>query len=212
MCFTEFTKNLMKKHEEDTIFICSLLRPTDLYWPSLTGGNRIYDVKPSLCYSDDKVFDCQYRKTKISRDNINIRKRYHSRWKNDEIDLLIKLCHSKINRKWKKISEIIGTKTKFQCLYKFNKLKKSGRLKADKFEEDVLISSKSVRNYFSKKNSKILNVADANFHETSLKNNSLESEGLKLNYLLKNSESEISNKYLEILNKHNIGMKLIIND
>lgn len=71
-------------------------------------------------------------------------------WSKEEDKMLIKLCNSKIQKKWKKIAEIIGTKSATQCAYHYSKLKKKKVIKKRKQKEDVLFTDEKVGQFFRK--------------------------------------------------------------
>lgn len=83
-------------------------------------------------------------KIAIEESNIDI-------WSKEEDKMLIRLCHSKLKAKWKKISEIIGSKSASQCAYRYKKLKAQNLMnKPSEEDEDILISDDHVKKYFSK--------------------------------------------------------------
>lgn len=91
-------------------------------------------------------------KSKRTEDSENHLKseKYKVIWTDKEEKLLIKLCQSSIKKKWKIISNIIGTKTASQCNYKFKILCKQGKLNEIKNEENLLENAEAL-GYFQKK-------------------------------------------------------------
>ena len=70
-------------------------------------------------------------------------------WTDKETSRLINLCTSELKQKWKKIADIIGTKTASQCNYQYKVLKREGKIK-DNISSDIMNDS-TVVDYFKKK-------------------------------------------------------------
>lgn len=66
-------------------------------------------------------------------------------WNEQEKDLLIKLCASRISKKWKIISQIIQTKTPTQCAYKYRKLLQNNVINFSQIKEYDLFQDKLIR-------------------------------------------------------------------
>ncbi len=110
-------------------------------------------------------------------------------WTKEETRLLLRLSNSKLRKKWKKISEIIGSKTACQCSYKFKKLQKRNKhILFDK--EDFLISNHEVKKYFEK-------YERYGFNEGTKLDNRIENNNNSIKYL-KSSKSKTRVKKKEI--------------
>jgi hypothetical protein len=78
------------------------------------------------------------------KEEINNSRNINNHWTTKEKKLLIRLCNSTMNKKWKKIANIIGTKTPHHCANKYNELKN----KID-YNKDTKVKFKSIKPYVS---------------------------------------------------------------
>lgn len=71
------------------------------------------------------------------------------KWTKEESKLLLSLANSNLNKKWKKISSIIGNKSAYQCSYKYKKIVKYKKhLSLD--NEDILMKNSKVSEIIKK--------------------------------------------------------------
>ena len=140
---------MSKTEQDNSIYICSLLKPVDQLWFRLIDSEK--QEEPSLSHFEEKILNevepklnkCLDKKFEIKNQNSE------KKWKKEEVNLLIKLNRSNIKKKWKKISQIIG-KSIMQCIYKYKCLLKRNRIKnSNKDPEDVLLTDKKVKEFFT---------------------------------------------------------------
>jgi hypothetical protein len=137
--------------KEKSIYICSLLKPVDQYWFRFIDNKEKQDSHSLSHYDEKQKLQVEAKCNKSLYNKSKIKKRVsNKKWIKEEEDLLVKLCGSKIKKKWRKISKIIGNKTIMQCIYKYRCLLKRNKIKSSKTEsEDVLLTNKKVKDYFS---------------------------------------------------------------
>jgi hypothetical protein len=78
------------------------------------------------------------------------------KWTKEESKLLLSLVNSKLRKKWRKISQIIGTKSAYQCSYKYKKfVKYKKHILYD--NDDILMRNTNVSKIIKKLDRKKIN-------------------------------------------------------
>lgn len=98
-------------------------------------------------YSQSKFVSSNTRSNVLSKFKPRNTNHKQSKWTKEEDLLLMRLCRSKLDRKWLKISQIIGSKNQTQCAYRYKKLAsqlKENGMSLDQGDEDILLNDERI--------------------------------------------------------------------